>query len=108
MNLKCAFHLQIEILLKAEQTLNWKFFLPQGINYSCSFAEFFFFSFFFSWLVDPDRQAQLCKAFLVFSAFLWLLWELCLSEDCRIEPGLLKNCINPISNISKSLKGKLE
>lgn len=63
---------------------------------------------FFSWLGGPDLQAELCKALLVFSAFLWLLWEFCLSEDCKTEPSLLKNCINPISNISKSLKGKLE
>lgn len=35
MNLKCTFQLQIEILLEAEQTLNWKFCLPRGISYSC-------------------------------------------------------------------------
>lgn len=58
MNLKCTFQLQIAILLEAEQTLNWKFCLPQGINYGCPLTGYFGGNFFFlGWSTQAFGQS---------------------------------------------------
>lgn len=70
MNLKCTFQLQIEILLEAEQTLNWKFCLPRGISYSCPLTGYW--GDFSAGRPGPSGKA--------FCALPWLLRELCLRE----------------------------
>lgn len=60
MNLKCTLQLQIAILLEAEQTLNWKFCLPQGINYGCPLTGWIFwgdFFFFLGWSTQAFGQS---------------------------------------------------
>lgn len=78
-------------------------------GYKLQLSHFWTFSgfFVFSWLEELYLQAKLCKAFLVSSAILWLLCEFYLSEGWKLEPSIVKNGVNPISNITKSSKGKL-
>lgn len=67
MNLKCTFQLQIEILLEAEQTLNWKFCLPRGINYSCPLTGYWGGGI-LGWEIWAFRQSFLCIAMAVMGA----------------------------------------
>ena len=112
MNLKRTFQLQIEILLKAEQT-ELEVLLATGYKLQLSpYWMVFFWGgvggwFFLAGGPRPSGQALQSFACLLCSsmAVVRFLPE---CEGCKMEPILLKKCVNPISHVSKSFKGKLE